>query len=74
MRVSRATTVDGVLETIHELGGDAVPQENEDDDDRDLVFRGYPLPQRPAGAAFVFYGAWPGIALLAALRSRRRGS
>jgi hypothetical protein len=72
-RVSRATTAEAVLTTIYELAGEPLSEDN-DDDDRDPVFRGYPLAERPAAAAFVFYGAWPGIAFLAALRSRSRGS
>jgi hypothetical protein len=72
-RVSRATTVDGVLDAIYGLAGDVMPEESENDD-REAAFRGYPLARRPAGAAVVFYGAWPGIAFLAALRKRRRGS
>lgn len=79
-RVSRATTVEGVLEAIYDVAGQGASGEGstagtqEDDDDREPVFRGYPLAERPAGAAAVFYGAWPAVTLLAALRSRRRGS
>ena len=73
--VSRTTTADGVLETIYGLAGRDLAEAGEDEDDeREPVFRGYPLAARPAGAAFVFYGAWPAVTLLAALRKRRRGS
>ena len=65
-RVSRATTAEGVLEAIYDVvregssdGSEASPQE--EDDERESVFRGYPLAEPPAGAAAVFYGAWPAI-------------
>jgi ABC-2 type transport system permease protein len=78
-RVSRATTAEGVLEAIYEVigeepAGTAGASLEDDEDERESVFRGYPLAEPPAGAAAVFYGAWPAVALLAALRSRRRGS
>ena len=73
--VSRSTTVEGVLETIYGLAGHDLTETGEDDDDsREPVFRGHPLAARPTGAALVFYGAWPAVTLLAALRKRRRGS
>lgn len=71
--VSRATTVEGVLENIYSLS-DTTVIEHDDDDDREVVFRGHALAARPAGAPLLFYGAWPAVTLLAALRSRRRGS
>jgi hypothetical protein len=71
--ISRATTVEGVLETIYTLA-DTAPVEPEDEKERDVVFRGHPLVARPVGAAFVFYGVWPAVTLLAAFRKRRRGS
>lgn len=75
-RVTRATTVESVLESIYELAGEvpAPGYADGDEDEREPAFRGYPLAERPAGAATVFYGAWPAVTLLAALRSRRRGS
>lgn len=73
--VSRTTTVDGVLESIYALAHrDLAETGEEDGDERETVFRGHPLAARPTGAAFVFYGAWPAVTLLAALRKRRRGS
>jgi len=71
--VSRATTVEGVLDTIYSLA-DADQIEEDEEDESDVVFRGHPLAARPTGAAAVFYGAWPAVTLLAALRKRRRGS
>jgi hypothetical protein len=73
--VSRTTTVDGVLDTIYGLAGRDLGETGEEDgDEREPVFRGHPLAARPTGAALVFYGAWPAVTLLAALRKRRRGS
>jgi len=64
--MSRVTTAEGVLESIYALVGITPPAENED------VFRGHPLAARPAGAAFVFYLAWPCAALAGAFIVRRR--
>jgi ABC-2 type transport system permease protein len=73
--VNRTTTVEGVLESIYSLAHRDLADTGEDDgDERETVFRGHPLAARPTGAAFVFYGAWPAVTLLAALRRRRRGS
>ena len=69
----RATTVEGVLEAIYSLAGQAAELELDEEDD-ETVFRGHPLTHQPIGARLTFYGGWPAVALLAALRSRRRGS
>lgn len=69
-RVSRATTLNGVLDEIHALTGLA-PEGEEDDDE---VFRGHPLAVTPTGAAVVFYAMWPAAVVGAAMMSRRRGS
>ena len=65
--VSRATTADGMLESLYELAGLVAPAAAEDD-----VFRGHPLAAEPGGAAAVFYGIWPAAVGAAALWSRRR--
>ena len=67
--MSRATTTDGVLETIYEVAGLQRPPESEED-----IFRGHPLPVPPRGAAVVFYGVWPAAVVIAAalLRWRNR--
>ena len=66
--VGRNSTTDEVLEAIYALA-DRSPAATEDGD---YVFRGHPLAAPPAGAAFVFYGAWPAAVVIAAMRSRRR--
>jgi len=65
--MSRATTAEGVLETIYSLAGVAPPPENEE-----AVFRGHPLAAPPKGAATVFYGIWPALVIAGALIIRRR--
>ncbi len=65
--VSRATTVEGVLETIYALAGVVPPTENDND-----IFRGHPLPVPPRGAAAVFYGVWPAAIAAAAFLTHRR--
>ena len=65
--MSRATTAEGVLETIYSLAGVAPPPENEE-----AVFRGHPLAAPPKGAATVFYGIWPALVIAGALIVRRR--
>ena len=65
--VSRVTTVDGVLETIYALARVAGPRE----EDRE-IFRGYPLPAAPAGAAPLFYGIWPAVVAATAFFFQRR--
>jgi ABC-2 type transport system permease protein len=54
--VSRATTAEGVLETIYSLAGVSPRVENDD-----AIFRGHPLAVPPRGAAIVFYGIWPAL-------------
>jgi len=56
--MSRATTAEAVLETIYGLAGVAPPVE-----DAESVFRGHPLAVPPRGAATVFYGVWPAVAI-----------
>ena len=64
---SRATTVEGVLETIYGLAG-ITPTTGAEDG-----FRGHPLAAEPRGAGVMFYGAWPaGVAAAALIRSRRQ--
>jgi hypothetical protein len=65
--VSRATTVEGVLNEIYALADIA----REDSDYEEDVFRGRPLAATPKGAAAVFYIGWP--ALIAGLASIARG-
>jgi hypothetical protein len=71
--VGRAVTTEAVLDSVYSLVGET-PAQEPDEEERETTFRGHPLPARPAGAALVFYGGWPAVAVLAALRSRRRGS
>jgi hypothetical protein len=65
---SRATTVEGVLETIYGLAGIAPATVEEDG------FRGHPLAAEPRGAGLVFYVAWPAGVLAAVLARSRRQS
>jgi ABC-2 type transport system permease protein len=65
--MSRTTTADGVLETIFSLAGKTPPPESSDD-----IFRGHPLAVPPKGAAAVFYGIWPALAIAGAFFVRRR--
>jgi hypothetical protein len=67
--VSRVTTAEGVLETIYELAQVSGPR----DEDRE-IFRGYPLPVAPAGAAAIFYGLWPAAVAALAFFTQRRHS
>jgi hypothetical protein len=64
---SRATTAEGVLETIFTLSGETL-SEGQDG----TVFRGHPLAVEPSGAALVFYGLWPAAVAAAAWIIRRR--
>ena len=57
-QMNRATTPEGVLETIYALAGVTPPEPSDD-------FRGHPLAVAPRGAALMFYGIWP--ALVAAI-------
>jgi hypothetical protein len=65
--MSRVTTEEGVLETIYALAGVAPSTESDE-----AIFRGHPLAVTAAGAGYIFYGLWPGIAMLAAILIRRR--
>jgi ABC-2 type transport system permease protein len=56
--MSRSTTAEGVLESIYALAG-VKPRE----EGGDAIFRGHPLAVPPRGAAVVFYGIWPALAL-----------
>jgi hypothetical protein len=65
---------DAVLTTASpQLFHDAIDEEL-DEGDRESAFKVHPLAERPAGIAFMLYSARPAVTLLAALRSRRRGS
>ena len=55
-RVGRATTAEGVLDTIFEMAGVSPRAETESE-----MFRGHPLAVPPKGAALVFYGIWPAV-------------
>lgn len=55
-RVSRATTVEGVLETIFAIAG-VTPRAETDSE----IFRGHPLAVPPKGAGLVFYVIWPAL-------------
>jgi ABC-2 type transport system permease protein len=66
-QISRATTVEGVLETIYSLAGVVPPPVSEAD-----IFRGHPLPVPPRGAATVFYGIWPAAVVAGAFLVGRR--
>jgi hypothetical protein len=64
---SRATSAEGVLETIYELAGVTPPAASDDE-----AFRGHPLAVPPRGAAFFFYAVWPALVGGAAYLSLRR--
>jgi len=63
--MSRTVTDEGVLETIFALGGVSPAP------DPEMAFPGHPLAARPAGAAAIFYGLWPGAVALAGLFALR---
>jgi ABC-type transport system involved in multi-copper enzyme maturation permease subunit len=65
--MSRATSAEGVLETIYDLAGVRPPTPSDDD-----VYRGEPLASPPKGAAFVFYAVWPALVVGAGYLSLRR--
>jgi hypothetical protein len=65
--VSRATTAEGVLESIYEVAGLTPPAQTEAD-----VFRGHPLAAPPKWAASIFYGFWPAATIGAAILTRWR--
>jgi len=64
--MSRATTAEGVLETIYSLAGVTVSETDEG------IFRGHPLAVPPRRAGLVFYGIWPALVLGAGVLYRRR--
>jgi ABC-2 type transport system permease protein len=64
---SRATSAEGVLETIYELAGVRPPAPSDED-----VYRGEPLASPPRAAALAFYGAWPALVAGSAYFSLRR--
>jgi hypothetical protein len=64
---SRATSAEGVLETIYELAGVRPPVTSDED-----VYRGEPLAAPPRGAALVFYALWPALVGGAGYLSLRR--
>ena len=63
---SRATTVEGVLESIYELSGLAP------EDPGETTFRGHPLEADPPSAGLVFYATWPALVTAVALAIARR--
>jgi hypothetical protein len=65
--MNRATTAEGVLETVYSVAGVAPPAEGDDD-----VFRGHPLAVPPKGAAVIFYGIWPALVATSGFLLRRR--
>jgi len=65
--MSRSTTAEGVLETIYLLAGVKAREEG-----GDAIFRGHPLAVPPKGAAAIFYGIWPALALGCAFLTRWR--
>ncbi len=65
--MSRATTAEGVLETIYALAGVVIPEES-----GDSIFRGHPLAVPPRRAGAVFYGIWPALVVAAGVFHWRR--
>jgi ABC-2 type transport system permease protein len=65
--MNRMTTAEGVLEAIYSLAGVTPPKE-----DLEAIFRGHPLAVPATGAAWIFYGAWPGAVLVSGILVRRR--
>lgn len=58
--MERSTIEPVVLEQLYKLAGLTPPVPAEEND-----FPGYPLAVRPRGAAWLFYGLWPGLTILA---------
>lgn len=58
--MDRSTIEPVVLEQIYKLAGINPPAAGVAED-----FSGYPLAARPTGAAWVFYGFWPLMTMLA---------
>jgi ABC-2 type transport system permease protein len=67
--MSRAVTVDGVLEAIYSVAAVEPPRDPDAE-----IFRGHPLAVPPRGAALVFYFLWPATVLAAAAFTRWRHS
>jgi hypothetical protein len=67
--VSRATTPEGVLESVLSLAGVTPAAESDDD-----LFRGHPLAARPRGAAVIFYVLWPLFVAAVAFMVQRRSA
>jgi ABC-2 type transport system permease protein len=65
--MSRATTVEGVLEAIYSVASMAAPVETDES-----IFRGHPLAVPPKGASVIFYAVWPGLFLMSAILARRK--
>jgi hypothetical protein len=65
---SRATTVEGVLDTLYELSGVRLQAAGIE------VFRGHPMTTAPRGVGWMFYGMWPAVAAAVALARGRRQS
>ena len=64
--MSRATTEQGVLESIYSIAGIAPPGE-----DGNAAFRGRSLATTPRGAAVIFFLIWPTVTLVAGIVVRR---
>ena len=67
--IGRATTAEGVLETIYSLAGVTPGGETEAD-----IFRGHPLAVPPRYAAVVFYTVWPAAIGIIGFLIRRRNA
>jgi hypothetical protein len=65
--MSRATTPEGVLETLFDLSGVSPGAEP-----AGAEFRGHPLAVPPRGAAWVFYVVWPAVTIGLGLLAHRR--
>lgn len=62
----RSTIEEVVLEQIYQLAGVKAPQQGAENE-----FSGYPLAVRPRRAAWIFYGVWPLLTILAWWLTRR---
>jgi hypothetical protein len=65
--MSRATTAEGVLESVYSVSDVKAPVESDDG-----IFRGHPLAVAPTGAGALFYAAWPLVSLGAGFVITRR--
>ena len=66
--MSRATSAEGVLDSIYGLAGLEPPAGSSE------IFTGHPLAVPPRRAAAVLYGIWPALVLAAGLVHRRRSA